>query len=122
MSYTFSFEKLQVWHDARKLVACLYQLSEKFPSNEKFGLTNQIRRAAVSIVSNIAEGSARTSFKDQAHFYQVAFSSNIEVLNQLIIAVDLNYISEVMLIDIRPDIEKVSNKLNSLRKSRFAGS
>ena len=119
MSYTYSFEKLQVWHDARSLVSLIYTISETFPSPEKYGLTSQVRRAAVSIVSNIAEGSGRTSLKDQAHFYQLAFSSLIEVLNQLIIAGDLCFINEVTIINVRLHIEKVSNKLNSLRKNRL---
>ncbi len=119
MPYTYAFEKLQVWHDARKMVKMIYEISETFPSVEKFGLTSQIRRATVSVVSNIAEGSGRTSLKDQAHFYQLAFSSLIEVLNQLIIAGDLNYISMSSILAVRIQIEMVSNKINSLRKNRL---
>lgn len=119
MTYIYSFEKLQVWNDARGLVKQVYTLTEQFPTTEKYGLVSQMRRAAVSVVSNIAEGSGRTSQKEQAHFYQMAFSSLIELLNQFIIANDLNYISQNALMDIRSEIEKVSNKLNALRKSRF---
>lgn len=119
MTYIYSFEKLQVWNDARSLVKQVYTLTEQLPTTEKYGLVSQMRRAAVSVVSNIAEGSGRTSQKDQARFYQIAFSSLIELLNQFIIANDLNYISQNALMDIRTEIEKVSNKLNALRKSRF---
>ena len=119
MTYIYAFEKLRVWHDARKLVKLVYTSTEQFPATEKYGLTSQMRRAAVSVVSNIAEGSGRTSPKDQAHFYQMAFTSLIELLNQFIIANDLDYISQNAIIEIRAEIEKVSNKLNTLRKSRL---
>ena len=67
-NYPFSFEKLRVWQNARQLVMEVYQITDKFPSYEKFGLVDQIRRAAVSIPANIAEGSSRLSSKNQAHF------------------------------------------------------
>lgn len=88
MTYISSFEKLQVWNDARGLVKQVYTLTEQFPITEKYGLVSQMRRAVVSVVSNIAEGSGRSSQKDQAHFYQIAFSSLIELLNQFIIVND----------------------------------
>jgi four helix bundle protein len=93
----YSFEKLNTWIEARKLVKSIYAITEKFPAEEKFGLMLQIRRASISVVSNIAEGSARISPKDQAHFSQIAYSSLMEVLNQLIIANDLNFISNEVL-------------------------
>ncbi len=86
----YSFEKLDSWVDARKLVKWIYEKTAKFPAEEKFGLVMQLRRAGISIVSNLAEGSARMTPKDQAHFTNLAYSSLIEVLNQLIIAADLN--------------------------------
>ena len=66
--YSFPFEKLEAWKDAKRLVIDMYKIAKSFPENEKFGLTNQITRAAVSVASNLAEGSSRTSLKDQAHF------------------------------------------------------
>jgi len=66
--YTYSFEKLEVWKLARELVKEIYRLTEKFPSEEKFGLIGQLRRASVSVSSNLAEGSSRKSAKEQAHF------------------------------------------------------
>ena len=120
MTYIYSFEKLHVWHEARTMVMLLYTVSKRLPDAEKYGLISQMRRASISVVSNIAEGSGRTSPKDQAHFYQLAFSSLIELLNQLIISCDLGFVTIDEIKTLRLQIEMVSNKLNSLRKSRFA--
>jgi four helix bundle protein len=117
MEHKFSFEKLNVWETARQLTKTIYIITnEQFPDTEKFGLVSQMRRAAVSVCSNIAEGSSRTSTKDQAHLYQIAYSSLMELLNQCIISNDLKYISETTLIEIRANVEKTGNMLNSLRK------
>ena len=72
MSHQYSFEKLNVWLEARNLVRWIYKMTDTFPSDERFGLVMQLRRAAISVVSNLAEGSARKSPKDQAHFSQIA--------------------------------------------------
>ena len=88
------FTDLIVWREAHKLVLLVYKISEKFPEKEKFGLTNQIRRASVSITSNIAEGFARYSVKDKKHFYIMSKASLSEVENQLIIAHDLGFIND----------------------------
>jgi len=111
----FSFEKLDVWKLGRELTKDIYLLTRKFPDEEKFGLTSQIRRAVVSITSNIAEGSSRKSGKDQARFSEISYGSLLEVLNQLIVASDMDYISEEELNKQRPIIEELSNKLNGLR-------
>ncbi len=68
MSYTFSFEKLNVWIDSKELVKEIYSITQKFPSEEKFGLTNQLRRASISVASNLAEGTSRNTNKDKVHF------------------------------------------------------
>ncbi|MBK9939889.1 MAG: four helix bundle protein [Chitinophagaceae bacterium] len=86
-----SEKKLNAWKESRIWVTWVYKVTADFPADEKFGLISQLRRAAVSVVSNLAEGSARKSAKDQAHFYQMAYSSLIEVLNQLIISNDLMF-------------------------------
>ena len=114
--YTYSFEKLEVWRDAKDLTKEIYAITKSFPSEEKFGLTSQLRRASVSIASNIAEGSARKTNKDQAHFMVIAFSSSIEVLNQIIISFELGFISTAEYERLRLQIEKITNKLNALRK------
>ena len=112
----FSFEKLDVWRLGITLTKSIYTLTKNFPDEEKFGLTAQIRRAVVSITSNIAEGSSRISGKEQARFSEISFGSLLEVLNQLIVAVELNYMKETELNNLRPLIEEIANKLNSLRK------
>ena len=119
MRYTFSFEKLNVWVNSKELVTEIYKLTRNFPDEEKFGLTNQLRRASISIASNLAEGTSRQTNKDKAHFSTMAFSSLMEVLNQLIIAKDLNYISNSDYNNLRTHIEKISNMLNALRKSQL---
>ena len=115
--YTYQFEKLDVWHMSKKLVIKVYTITKAFPADEKFGLVNQMRRAAVSVSSNIAEGSSRNTQKDQANFYGIAYSSLMELLNQLIISNELTWIRSEELSDIRNDIEAVSFKINALRKS-----
>jgi four helix bundle protein len=113
----FSFEKLHVWVDIRNMIKEIYTITSAFPENEKYCLVNQMRRAAISISSNLAEGAARTSLKDQAHFYQLSYSSLMEVLSQLIVCNDLGLISEDQYLGIRKQIDFISFKLNALRKS-----
>ena len=118
--YIYSFEKLEVWNEAKELAKSIYLLTSKFPDSEKFGLISQLRRASVSICSNIAEGSARKSYKDKAHFTTMAFGSSLEVINQLILSFELNFITENDYLKLRQDIESVTNKLNGLRTFQFS--
>jgi four helix bundle protein len=120
MNYKYGFEKLEVWQDARYLVKKIYKLTAKYPSSEKFGLVNQMRRCAVSISSNIAEGTGRTGVKDQAHFYSMAYSSCLELMSQTILSLDLEFIIKEEEADIRGHIQLVSNKINALRKERLS--
>lgn len=113
--YIFSFEKLDVWIESKEFSKTIYSLTSNFPESEKFGLISQLRRATISIASNIAEGSARKSYKDKAHFSTMAFSSAVEVLNQLIISFELNFISEDEYLKLRSKLESITNKLNGLR-------
>ena len=117
--YKYSFEKLQVWQLAKSFTVSIYKMTEKFPEIEKFGLTGQLRRASVSICSNIAEGNSRISKKERAYFFQIAFSSTMEVLNQLIIAKDLNFLEKDDLKELRDSIDEISNKLNALHKKQL---
>ncbi len=78
--YVFSFEKLEVWKESILLVKTIYKLTDNFPSTEKFGLISQLRRASISISSNLAEGTSRNTNKDKAYFSNVAYSSTMEVL------------------------------------------
>ena len=116
MGFVFAFERLNVWHDAMKMTALIYRHTETFPRFEYYSLRDQIRRASVSVASNIAEGSGRISRKDQAHFFQLAYSSLMELLNQIMISKELGYLNEESVLEIRCEIEKVSNKLNALRR------
>ena len=118
--YVYPFEKLVVWQLAKKLVVKIYTLTKSFPAEEKYGLLSQVRRAAVSVCSNIAECSGRTTAKDQAYFYSMAYSSLMELLNQLLIAEELTLINKEEMVDVRTEIEVISVKINSLRKSALA--
>ena len=117
MMKTFSFEKLEVWQDAKELTHQIYKITKTYPDDEKFGLVSQLRRAVISVTSNIAEGSSRMSPKDQAHFYHLAFSSLMEVLSQILISIELSYINPDSEDLFRKQISKIANKLNSLRSS-----
>ena len=113
----YSFEKLNAWQEARKLVVSVYQLLDNFPKFEKYALCDQIRRAIVSVPSNLAEGSGRMSLKEQIHFIEISYGSLMEAYNQLIIANDLNYIDEPSLESLKPSIDTVARMLNGLRAS-----
>ncbi len=119
MDYQFSFEKLHVWQNSRQLTNIIYKTTDAFPKSERFCLVAQIRRAMISVASNLAEGSSRISSKDQAHFTNLSYSSLMEVLNQLYIAKDLNYISQEIFVELKQKIQEISNQLNSLRKSQL---
>ena len=115
--YKFSFEKLNAWQDARVLTKAIYDLTKSFPEEEKFCITNQLRRAMISVCSNLAEGSSRNHTREQKQFYQIAFSSLMETLNQIIIAFDLSYINNESFEIIRRSVEKCSRLINGLRNS-----
>ncbi|MDP3957466.1 MAG: four helix bundle protein [bacterium] len=89
-----SFTDLRVWQEGHKLVLEVYRITKNFPKEEIFGLVSQIRRAVVSITSNIAEGFARNSEKEKFQFYAIAKGSLVEVQNQLLIARDVKYTSQ----------------------------
>ncbi len=115
----YSFEKLNVWQKARELNKNIYLISNQFPNEEKFGLTSQIRRAVISVSSNIAEGSSRKSGKEQARYTEIAYGSLLEVLNQIILANDLKYIDSATVLKTRELIEEIGNKLNRLKESQI---
>jgi four helix bundle protein len=112
----YSFEKLEVWHDSRELTKLVFSITKGFPEDEKFGLTNQMKRSVISPSSNIVEGSYRTTGKDKSNFMTFAYSSLMGLLNQTIASLDLKYIDEIQYNEIRNQIEKVSNKLSALTK------
>jgi four helix bundle protein len=114
---TFSFEKLLVWQKAKELTLEVYHITNNFPTEEKFGLTSQLRRASISVSSNIAEGSSRKTPKDQNRFYVIAYSSGIEILNQLIISEALGYLNEKKLKESRKKLSEILAMLDALSKS-----
>ena len=113
----YAFERMKTWQEARKLVVEVYRLLGDFPKCENYALCDQIRRAIVSVPSNLAEGRGRSSIKEQIHFYEIAYGSLMEVYNQLILAVDLEYISDDSLKGVQPQIDVVARMLNGLRSS-----
>ena len=98
-----SYRDLQVWQKARILVADIYRLTQSFPRDEQYGFTSQLRRAIVSVPSNIAEGGSKRSTKEFLRFLNIAYGSLSEVETQLYLAQDLNYAA-----DIEPLLEKTS--------------
>jgi four helix bundle protein len=89
-----SFRDLDAWKEGHRLVLEIYKTTKSFPKEEIFGLSNQLRRSAVSITSNIAEGFSRKSLKEKIQFYSMAKASNTELQNQLLIARDVGYLNE----------------------------
>ena len=114
--FIYSFEKLEVWKHSKNLTKIIYSMTQSFPKTEINGLTNQMRRASISISSNLAEGCGRKIGKDQARFYQFALSSSFELLNQTIIAFEIDYINEEEYQQCRKLIEIISFQINSLHK------
>ena len=115
--YQFYFEKLEVWQNSRKLVKEIYLLTSSFPDNEKFGITNQMRRASTSISANIAEGFSRQSNKEKSRLFNIAFGSTIEIINFLILSNDLGFLSDEIYIELREKAELITNQINALNKS-----
>lgn len=116
----FSFEKLIAWQKSRELALLIFKTTKQFPKDELFGLTSQMRRCSISISSNLAEGSGRNSFKDKARFTEIAYSSSLELLNQIILSFDFEYISETEYHQIREKITDVNMLIDGLYKSQKA--
>lgn len=111
------FQDLFAWQESHQLVLLVYTISRTFPKEELFALTNQIRRAAVSILSNIAEGYGRPSGKDRVHFFWIAKGSLLEVESQFLIAKDLGYLKNNVLIKaFGTQLEKTDRILTGLIK------
>jgi len=117
MEYKYSFEKLEVWNDARNLLKMIYLHTNNFPERERFGLSSQMQRAAVSIVSNIAEGVSRNSVKEKIRFVELAYGSLMELYCQLYVSVDLDYLTPNTFTLIKAEIDKIANKANALKRS-----
>ncbi len=113
----FRFEKLDVWQKAIEFADSVYDASREFPSDERFGLTSQMRRAAVSISSNIAEGSGRFSDKDFAHFVEIAYGSLMEVTSQAQVAVNQSFLRVQTRDELYQRAEELARMLSGLRSS-----
>ena len=113
----FSFENLKVYQISRDLVKYIYIIQNSFPKEERYSLCDQVRRAAVSITANLAEGSGRQSIREKIHFIEVAFGSMTEVFCELQTACDLNYITTDQFDSLRPKFKEVAKMLSGLRNS-----
>lgn len=119
MEYKFAFEKLDVWQKSRQFTSAVYSLTKEFPEDEKYGLVNQMRRASISVCSNLAEGNSRKSARERANFFHIAYSSVMEVLCQLIISADLGFVQKEKLSELREHIYEITNKLNALYRKQL---
>ena len=111
------YKKLVVWQKAMELVEVLYRLTKKFPADERYGITSQIRRAAISIPSNIAEGCYRRSRAEFRHFLIIAYGSGAELETQLEISRRLGYNDELSFHMIEPRLNEVMRLLNAIIRS-----
>lgn len=113
----FNYEKLETWQAAIVFADLIYSATKKFPNEERFGLTNQMGRAAVSISSNLAEGSSRNSRNDFARFVEIATGSVFEIVSQASIAQKQGFLSDTDFKNIYKSSEKLGRMLSGLRRS-----
>ena len=116
----YSYKNLEAYKESKTLVKQVYTLLKQFPREEQYALCDQLRRAAISIPSNIAEGLGRVSTKEQIHFLEIAYGSLREVDCQLDIAKDLGYISDEELQNVEKQLEKVAALVAGMRNQRSA--
>jgi len=117
MRRRFWFEKLEVWQEARKINQVIYRLTRKFPREEIYAMTSQIRRASVSVSSNIAEGSGRNSDKDFAHFLEQSYGSLMELASVFFLSRDEGYVGEAELDPVLDQMERLAKRIASLNRS-----
>lgn len=111
------FKELGIWQKSKIFCSHIYIVTSAFPSDERYGLTNQLRRASVSIPSNIAEGSSRISNKDFSRFLEVAIGSCYEIETQLLIEFDLNFISNEKLNILTNELEEIVKMTSKFRST-----
>ena len=116
MEKKYEYKNLDAYKESKALVILVYMLLKKFPREEQYALCDQLRRAVISIPSNIAEGSGRTSAKDQAHFFEMAFGSLMEVNCQIDIAYDLGYITNEDIENVEKHVRPIAALLSGLRR------
>ena len=119
MKYIRPYKKLEVYAVAKELVMRVYELLKKFPKEEQYALCDQLRRAVISVPSNVAEGLGRLSEKEQVRFIEIAYGSLLEVETQLEIAYDLHYVTEEDLDGVMALIDKEARLLSGLRTRRM---
>lgn len=112
-----NFKELKIWKKGMEIAVSCFQLTESFPSTEKFGITSQINRAGISIPSNIAEGSSRSSEKDYQRFIEISLGSSFELETQLLIAQNLNFGDGTKLNKLITDISEEQKMLSGFLKS-----
>lgn len=117
MKPMFRFEKIEAWQRAREFNAIIYNVLRGFPKEELFALTAQLRRASISISSNIAEGSGRNSDADFAHFLEIAYGSLMETVSQLFLAFDQEYLTEAQLNPLLDEANALAGMIAGLSKS-----
>jgi four helix bundle protein len=117
MSEVRSYHDLRVWQQARVFVKTVYLATKTFPKEEQFALTSQIRRAVVSIPSNIAEGYSRHGLKDYINFLSIAFGSSAELETQLLLAFDLEYINKEKCDELLQELSHIQKMIYKLRDS-----
>lgn len=115
----YTYKNLEAYKEAKNLVMQVYALLKRFPKEEQYALCDQLRRAAISVPSNIAEGSGRTSSKDQVHFLEIAYGSLMEVSCQIDIAHELGYLSSEDDDAISEQISRVAAMLSGMRRKRI---
>ncbi|GGZ71330.1 four helix bundle protein [Algibacter mikhailovii] len=111
------FKELEIWKRSRLFCSEVYAITSKFPESEKFGLTNQLRRASVSMPSNIAEGSSRQSNKDFTRFLQIALGSAYEIETQLLIAQDLNFVKDSELEYVFSELQEIIKMISKFKST-----
>jgi four helix bundle protein len=112
-----NYKELKVWQKGRELVKFIYELTKNFPKEEVYALTSQVRRAVVSVPSNIAEGAGHFSSKEFSRFLEIAYASTCELDTQIILSFDLSFISEDELNKFNIYIEEIQKMLSGLLKS-----
>ena len=116
MEKKYEYKNLDTYKESKALVMLVYALLKKFPREEQYALCDQLRRAVISIPSNIAEGSGRTSSKDQAHFFEMAFGSLMEVNCQIDISHDLGYVTNEDVEKVEKHVRAIAALLSGLRR------
>ena len=118
MREVFSYRDLRVYQQAKVFAIYVYRLLRQFPKEEQYALCDQLRRAVISIPSNIAEGMGRSSVKEQIHFIEIAFASLSEVMCQLELSFELNFIDKMQLSESEEQVKSIAQMLSGLRNSK----